>query len=75
MGISPQERGFYSSSKFLKHSVNHTYSHPLWQAKEGKALKDPETKYYAELRDKLDLVLTFTENGWLCFHCYCVLEG
>lgn len=33
------------------------------QAREGKALKDPETKYYAELRDKLDLVLTFTENG------------
>ncbi|KAH9949329.1 UDP-glucose 4-epimerase [Amylocystis lapponica] len=31
-------------------------------ATEGKALKDPHTKYYADLRDRLDLVLTFTEH-------------
>ncbi|KAL4250311.1 hypothetical protein ABKN59_003143 [Abortiporus biennis] len=29
---------------------------------EGQALKDPNTKYYEQLRDRLDLVLTFTEN-------------
>lgn len=31
-------------------------------SKEGQALKDPNTKYYDELRDKLDVVLTFTEH-------------
>ncbi|KAF7969000.1 hypothetical protein HWV62_28664 [Athelia sp. TMB] len=31
-------------------------------ANEGSAPNDPETKYYAELQDKLDLVLTFTEH-------------
>ncbi|KAI0964094.1 hypothetical protein AcW1_000995 [Taiwanofungus camphoratus] len=31
-------------------------------ATEGKALKDPNTKYYDDLRDRLDLVLTFTEH-------------
>ncbi|KAF8215799.1 THO complex subunit 1 transcription elongation factor-domain-containing protein [Mycena galopus ATCC 62051] len=29
---------------------------------EGKALKDENTKYYGQLRDRLDLVLTFTEH-------------
>ena len=75
MGVSSQERDFYSSGKCLKLVVDHTDSHPPLQAKEGRALKGPDTKYYAELRDKLDLVLTFTENGWLCSHCYGVLEG
>jgi THO complex subunit 1 len=36
---------------------------PESQTTEGKALKDPETKYYDVLRDRLDLVLTFTEHG------------
>jgi THO complex subunit 1 len=31
--------------------------------KEGKALSDPDTTYYDELEDKLELVLTFTEQG------------
>jgi hypothetical protein len=31
--------------------------------KEGKALGDPETTYYDELKDRLELVLTFTEQG------------
>ncbi|RDB19505.1 THO complex subunit 1 [Hypsizygus marmoreus] len=31
-------------------------------ATEGEALKDEETTYYDELRDKLDLILTFTEH-------------
>ncbi|KAH9983882.1 hypothetical protein BJV77DRAFT_1062321 [Russula vinacea] len=30
--------------------------------KEGKALSDPDTTYYDELEDKLELVLTFTEQ-------------
>ncbi|TFY78462.1 hypothetical protein EWM64_g5550 [Hericium alpestre] len=30
--------------------------------KEGKALDDPETTYYDEIMDRLDLVLTFTEQ-------------
>ncbi len=33
------------------------------QATEGKALKQLETKYYDELSDRLDLILTFTEHG------------
>jgi aldose 1-epimerase len=37
------------------------------QAVEGKALSDEETSYYDDLSDKLDLILTFTEHGWL--HC------
>lgn len=39
----------------------HTFS--FSQATEGKALRDPDTKYYGELRDKLDLVLSFAEHG------------
>ncbi len=31
--------------------------------KEGKALSDPDTTYYSELEDRLELVLTFTEQG------------
>lgn len=31
--------------------------------KEGKALSDPDTTYYDELEDRLELVLTFTEQG------------
>lgn len=31
-------------------------------ATEGEALKDGETTYYDEIRDRLDLVLSFTEN-------------
>jgi len=31
--------------------------------KEGKALSDPETTYYNELEDRLELALTFTEQG------------
>lgn len=31
--------------------------------KEGKALSDPETAYYDELKDRLELVLTLTEQG------------
>ncbi|KAI0275419.1 THO complex subunit 1 transcription elongation factor-domain-containing protein [Gloeopeniophorella convolvens] len=31
-------------------------------AKEGQALSDPETTYYDELEDRLELVLTFTEQ-------------
>lgn len=31
--------------------------------KEGKALSDPDTTYYDELGDRLELVLTFTEQG------------
>lgn len=30
---------------------------------EGKALKTEGTKYYDQLRDQLDLILTFTELG------------
>ena len=33
------------------------------QIKEGKALRDPESTYYDELKDRLELVLTFTEQG------------
>jgi THO complex subunit 1 len=33
------------------------------QATEGEALKNDETSYYDELRNRLDLVLTFTEHG------------
>src|SRR5712671_1018484 len=33
------------------------------QMKEGKALSDPDTTYYDELEDRLELVLTFTELG------------
>jgi THO complex subunit 1 len=33
------------------------------QMKEGKALSDPDTTYYDELEDQLELVLTFTEQG------------
>ena len=35
----------------------------LPQLKEGKALSDPETTYYEELKARLELVLTFTEQG------------
>lgn len=35
--------------------------------KEGRALSDPDTTYYAELEDRLELVLTFTEQGVLPF--------
>lgn len=31
-------------------------------ASEGRALKDSETVYYDELRDRLDIILTFTEH-------------
>ncbi|KAI0297614.1 THO complex subunit 1 transcription elongation factor-domain-containing protein [Multifurca ochricompacta] len=31
-------------------------------AEEGKALNDPDTTYYDELKDRLELVLTFTEQ-------------
>lgn len=31
--------------------------------KEGKALRENSDAYYEELRDKLDLVLLFTEQG------------
>ena len=31
--------------------------------KEGKALRENSEAYYEELRDKLDLVLLFTEQG------------
>jgi len=31
--------------------------------KEGSALSDPDTTYYDELEDRLELVLTFTEQG------------
>jgi hypothetical protein len=31
--------------------------------KEGRALSDPDTTYYDELEDRLELVLTFTEQG------------
>jgi len=31
--------------------------------KEGNALNDPDTTYYDELEDRLELVLTFTEQG------------
>jgi hypothetical protein len=31
--------------------------------KEGRALRDPDTTYYDELEDRLELVLTFTEQG------------
>jgi hypothetical protein len=33
--------------------------------KEGGALNDPDTTYYEELEDRLELVLTFTEQGAL----------
>ena len=33
------------------------------QMKEGSALNDPDTTYYEELEDRLELVLTFTEQG------------
>jgi hypothetical protein len=33
------------------------------QETEGTALQKEETKYYNELRDRLDLVLTFTAHG------------
>jgi THO complex subunit 1 len=33
--------------------------------KEGGALNDPDTTYYGELEDRLELVLTFTEQGAL----------
>jgi THO complex subunit 1 len=33
------------------------------QMKEGNALNDPDTTYYDELEDRLELVLTFTEQG------------
>lgn len=32
------------------------------QATEGQALKDPQTTYYDDLRDRLDIILTFTEH-------------
>jgi THO complex subunit 1 len=35
----------------------------MMQMKEGKALGDPDTTYYDELEDRLELVLTFTEQG------------
>ncbi|TCD68305.1 hypothetical protein EIP91_011164 [Steccherinum ochraceum] len=31
-------------------------------AVQGRALKDPQTTYYDDLRDRLDLILTFTEH-------------
>lgn len=31
--------------------------------KEGDALNDPETTYYDELKDRLELVLTLAEQG------------
>jgi hypothetical protein len=31
--------------------------------KEGDALNDPETNYYDKLKDRLELVLTLTEQG------------
>ena len=31
--------------------------------KEGPALSNPDTTYYDELEDRLELVLTFTEQG------------
>jgi hypothetical protein len=40
----------------------------LIKATEGKALGDEETTYYDELRDKLDIILTFTEHG--IFHIF-----
>lgn len=30
---------------------------------EGKALEDPETTYFDELKNRLDLILTLTEQG------------
>jgi hypothetical protein len=33
--------------------------------KEGSALNDPDATYYDELGDRLELVLTFTEQGAL----------
>ncbi|KAJ7070684.1 THO complex subunit 1 transcription elongation factor-domain-containing protein, partial [Mycena amicta] len=43
-----------------EHLLKSTY---LWafSATEGQALKDPNTPYYAQLKDLLDVVLTFTE--------------
>ncbi|OCH90556.1 hypothetical protein OBBRIDRAFT_887644 [Obba rivulosa] len=38
-------------------------------ATEGKALKDPNTSYYEDLRGTLDLVLTFTEHD-ACEHSF-----
>lgn len=37
--------------------------------KEGKALSDPDTTYYDELEDRLELVLTFTEQD-VCEQAY-----
>lgn len=39
------------------------------QATEGSALKCNSTSYYDGLRDRLDLVLTFTEHGSLLSYC------
>jgi len=35
----------------------------MLQTKEGNALNDPETTYYDELKDRLELVLTLAEQG------------
>lgn len=35
----------------------------MLQMKEGDALNNPETTYYDELKDRLELVLTLTEQG------------
>jgi hypothetical protein len=64
MGISAQKRNIPSRcASPLLPSFASFLKVPNHQATEGKALNDPETKYYDDLRERLDLVLTFTEHG------------
>ncbi len=66
MGVFAKERDFPIGSAYGVPGIGIPLILPM-EVTEGKALKEGDVKYYDELKDRLDLVLTFTEHGELSY--------